>query len=528
LEVKRGLNYYLINFRIMPYTPTLGTRPEDLSPNAFQPTGNFGFASQEEVYTLYDRPIPEQTWLFQRHAKYTGFATMLRLMGFGMGSSTPTVGHFEKPWIHDLLHVGAVVTPAVDPGDSAVISIDASAHYDASVTVGGNARQATYPIVGDVIELDNRVQVYVAAKDISVTPNQLTLTPLKATDDISGTAIEADDKFAILYNLHAESSGLPAGRVPRIVKYTNTFGVIKHSFGSSGFELTNSVYHETVPGQPGSAGEPVMVMIKDDEIVRYEMAKSGLLLHGRTADNLTATGAATESGIDMPITSTEGFIDFAVTSGTVDTYTVGSYALADFNVASQIYLDERSTASNDILGWLGGDIFVEIEDELIDVLDQNPIYAVDRLINGYADYMNSQYHQSLTREQADAAIAFGYTALRKNGFMFHFKRLSEFNDKRRAGADAYNYSNWAIWQPVSWTTDALSGNNRATVGYEYKQLGNYSRENVFGSLPGAGVGGDNTPFGKAVSQYDTQRYFLISHCAFHGAVGNGLVVQNPA
>ena len=76
--------------------------------------------------------------------------------------------------------------------------------------------------------------------------------------------------------------------------------------------------------------------------------------------------------------------------------------------------------------------------------------------------------------------------------------------------------------------DRLSNSNRPTIGYEYKGLGPYSRDNVFGSLAGAGVGGDNTPFGKAVTEYDTMRYFLMSHCGFHGAVANQMVVQQPA
>jgi hypothetical protein len=464
-------------------------------------------------------------WLFSRHANYVGFAAMLRMMGFATGASNPTVGHFEDPWNHDLLHVGSVVTPAANPGESAVVAIDASAHYNTGVTVGGAARQATYPVVGDVIELANRVQVQVTAKDTSVTPNQVTLTPLKAADDITGE-VAADDKFAIITNLHAETSGLPAGRAPRIMKYTNTFGLVKHSFGASGFELTNAVYHETVAGQPGSAGESIYVKIKTDELVRYEHSKSNLLLLGQQADNLTDT--STESGLDMPVYGTEGFVEFASTSGTPDAYTVGSYDITDFDTIANILLDERSAAQNDVMGWLGPDLFTEIENSFTTTLEQNPMYAVDRIVDGYANYANQMYQQGLTSDPSDATLSFGYSAIRKNGFIFHLKRLSEFNDIRRAGASAYSYRNWGIWYPMSWTTDTLSGAQRPTVGYEYKQLGNYSRENVFGQLAGAGVGGSNTPFGPAVTEFDSMRYFLMSHLAFHGAIGNALVVQQPA
>lgn len=509
----------------MPYTPTLGTRPADLGVNAFQPVGASGIVSEEEVYTLYQRPIPEQMWLFERHANYVGFATLLRMMGFGMMTSTPTVGHFENPWQHDLLHIGTVTTDATAAGESATCTLHADSHYDTGATVSTAARRATYPVVGDVIELFNGVQCYVASKTTSTTTHSVVLTPLKSTDDITGV-IQAGDKFGIIYNLHAEASALPNGRAPRIVKYTNTLGVIKHTFGATGHELTNSVYHELIPGQSGTAGQSIEVKIKADEIIRYEHAKSGLLLFGQQVTNLSTTNNLL--GIDIPITGTEGFINFANTAGTSDTYTVGSYELADFDTAASILLNERSAAQNDIMGWLGPDIFTEVENSFTNALVNNLIYTVDRIVPGYSDYMNQQYHQGLTQNSTDAVLSFGYTAVRKNGFLFHLKRLSEFNDIRRLGGSDYDYRNWALWYPLSWTRDSLSGANRPSVGYEYKGLGRYTRENLFGSLPGAGVGADNSPYGKAVNAYDAIQHYLISHIGFHGAVGNSIVVQKPA
>lgn len=510
----------------MPYNPAGGPRPEDLSPNAFQPIGVNGQASQAELYTIYDRPLPEQTDLFARHARNMPFGTMLRLMGFGRPSKTPTIGHYEEPWIHDLLEIGAVVTPAAAPGDSAVVSIASGAHYNTGVTVGGNARQATYPLVGDVVELPgSRIQAQITAKDTSLIPNRVTLTPLKAADDLTGE-LAAEDSLAILYNLHAEASGLPPGRAPRVMKYTNSFGLVKHSFGATGFELTNAVYHETVAGRPDSAGDSIYAMIQNHELVRFEQSKSGLLMFGQQADNIIS--ASTELAFDVPVDSTEGFIDFAVTSGTVDTYTVNSYALDDFNVVANTLLNERAAATNDVCGYIGPDLFTEIEDAFTQVLVSNLVHTVDRLVPGYESYLNDQYAQGLTSEPSDAMLSFGYNAVRKNGFLFHLKRLDDFADIRRAGADGYGYPNWAIWHPMSWSTDALSGNSRPTIGYEWKQLNDYSRENVFGHLAGAGVGGDNTPYGPAVNQFDSMKYFLMAHLAFHGATGNQLVVQNPA
>ena len=514
----------------MPYSSVdgngvVGARPEDLQPNAFSPVATNGIVNQEEFLTVYQRPIPERMDLFARHANYVGFATLLSMMnGAGRMCSQPTTGHYEAPWIIDQVEVGSVVTPAASAGDDAVIALSTNSHYNTGVTVGGNARRGTYPVVGDVVELHDRTQARVTAKNTSVIPHQITLTPLKAADTLAGK-ITAADKYGILYNIHAEASGLPAGRAPRVMKYTNELAVIKHSFGSTGFELTNSVYHETIAGRPETAGQAIEVKIKADELVRYERSKSNLLLLGQTADNLTDT--ATEMGFDVPIASSEGFVPFAISGGTIDNYTAGSYDITDYDTVANILLDERSAAQNDVIGWLGPDLFTEIENSFTSTLQQNLIGTVDRIVDGYANYMNTQYHQQVTASATDATLSFGYSAIRKNGFIFHMKRLSEFADIRGVGSSDYSYRNYALWHPISYTKDMLSGSNRATIGYEYKGLGNYSRENIFGSLPGAGVGGSNTPYGAPVTQYDSIRHFLMSHLGFHGAVANAVVVQRP-
>jgi len=502
----------------MPYDPAV-TPSSPLRPGSFQPVATDGIASEAELYTIFQRPYPEQLDLFARHMNYVGFATMLRTMGFTRMISTPSTGHFEEDWLHELITVGSVVTPAVGAGDDAVIALDANDHYDTGV--GGE--QATYPVVGDIIELPDRTQAQVAAKDTSVTPHQVTLRPITTTGDLSGIA--PTDQYGIVYNLWAEASGLPNGRVPRVFKYTNTLGVVKHAFGATGFELTNSVRHEVIPGQPGSAGQSQYVKIKRDDLIRFEHSKSGMLVFGQQPDNLTDSNTAL--GFDVSISGTEGFVQFARTAGNQDTYTAGSYDVTNFDTVSSILLDERSAATNDVIGWLGPDIWTEIENSFTNTLTQNLIYTVDRLVDGYRGYMTQQYHQNLTQDNADATLSFGYTAIRKNGFVYHMKRLSEFNDTRRLGGSSYSYRGWAIWHPLSWSTDRISGANRPTIGYEYKGLGNYSRESIFGHLNGAGVGGDNTPYGMAVTEYDTMRYFLISHCGFHGATANAIVVQRP-
>lgn len=502
--------------------------PSDLAPNNWVPVGN-GYVSQVESYTDYERPIPQRTDLFARHVNYVGFATMLSSMGFTYGCATPTIGHYEEPWIEDVIKVKSIITASSGAGTNVVIELDDSNMYNSGVTVSGVARKGSYPQKGDTFELYDRTKVYVVSKDVTTDPHRITIRPVKAAVDLAGK-ITVGDEYGIGEPLFAENTGLPSGRQPRIMKYANEFSLLKSATKATGFELTNAIYHETIPGDAGSVGGSIYIKVKYDEMRRHEKNKGHALLFGQTIDNITDT--ATESGVDTPVISTEGFVEFALTSGAIDEYTVGSLALDDLYVVSNVYYDERvlPIGSPDVMAWTGPEYGQEMEQTFTQTLVQNPIYTVDRIIEGYGGYLKSQsYAESLDHKETDATLSFGYSAVQVNGIIFHFKRLDELGDTRRFGGYGYPYRNYAMYTPLMWKEDLLTpGRKRATVGYEYKQLGPYSRENVVGTLAGAGVGGSNTPYGPAVNEYDSMKGFMLSHIAGHFAVGNAIVTQRPS
>jgi hypothetical protein len=108
------------------------------------------------------------------------------------------------------------------------------------------------------------------------------------------------------------------------------------------------------------------------------------------------------------------------------------------------------------------------------------------------------------------------------------KRLDEFHDIQGGGHTSYKYRNYRIAIPAGFANNIRTNTSRPMVGYEYKQSGNYSREDVWGDFSGAGVGGNNTPYGRAVNEVDSYKRFMISHIAGHWACGNSIVMQIPA
>lgn len=506
----------------MGYTPSTGARPRDLAPEGYSPAGN-GLASQEEMYTLYSRPIPERTVLFERHVGYLGFASMLSAMNAAFGTATPTVGHYESAWINDTIKIGSIVTASTGAGTNVIVALHADSMYNTNVTASGAAVQASYPVQWDIIELYDGTQAQIISKNVSVNPHRLTLRPLVAATDLAGL-IAANDEYGIITNAHGEGTGLPRGRAPRFIKYTNQMTIVKHSFGSTGSELTNAIYHETIAGDPSSAGKSIYTKISVDEVKRYEMSRSNALLFGQVGDNITVVSPTT--GLDTPVNTTEGYIPFAVTNGTTDQYTVGSYALADFDLISNTYYNERVATNPDLICFDGPDIALETENLFTNTLVNNLLPFVDRIMPGYSSALNS-YHESLDSKPTDATVAFGYSCIQKGGFVFHLKRLSEFNDVKVVGSTNYKYRNYRVVSPYGMTMERNTKKMRANVGYEYKELDGYSRENVFGENPGAGVGG-NTRYGRAVNEYDYLQNFLMCEIAGHFAVANAIVVQQPA
>lgn len=512
----------------MAYTPVTGPRPEDIKPNAFGSAGNV--VGNVEVQSLYTRPIPERTWTLERHVGYLGFCASLDMNGFVDGTDTPTVGHYEAPWREDIVKVGSITTPSGGAGTPVIFELHADCMYDPGTTSGGSSIQASFPLQNDVLELFDGTRVQITLKDASVNPHRLTVEPLDSTIDLAGK-ITANDEYGVSDNAHFEGDGLPKGRAPRFIKYTNDFQIVKNTYSMTGSEMTNAIYNETVPGDESSARKSVYRRLKNDTVYHYEAAKGHALLFGKQGDG-NISKLVTNTNIDTPLKTTEGLIPFGVTNGYVDPYTPGLYALADLYAITDSFYDERVATVDMLCSLDGPDISSETEQAFTNVFVNNLEPYIDRFMNGYGGYRKSQlvsqgYYEGIDSKEYEMSAAFGFNAATVNGFTFSFKRLDELGDIKRQGSSSYKYRGYRIVYPFAWNTDARSGNRRATVGYEYKKSGEYSRLNVVGSLSGAMVGGDNTPFGPAVNEFDSHTGFIGSEMAGHWALGNGIVIQRP-
>lgn len=502
----------------MAYDPVINpaNRPRDLSPEGFSGVG--GSIQSQAVISLYDIYKPYQLMnVFERHANYKpGFRLMLKTMGFNKGAQNPSVGHYEYPWATDLITIGSIVSASAGAGNSMIVSLAAGNMFDPGVTVGGSARKASIIRKGDLIKFLDGKKAYVVAKDTTTDPHRITIRPVKAADDLDNS-VNVGESYFIADNAWAEGSGLPSGMLTRVIKYTNNFQISKERCGATGSEMTNQTYFHPLRNKPGS----FYLKTEYDTYRRFERKCDKLLLWGSNIDNITMY--VPELEFDVPVKGTEGLIEFIETNSLVDTYTVGAYALDDFDELGNYYEDER-IGSRQLIMWLGSGLYTEIENVLLQLFNNDmDVFTLRELIGMAADSPDDMQKN----DSSDIGVNIGFKGLRKNGYTFALKLLSEFNHPKEAGADGYDYKSRGVIMPLGYTKDKSTGDPRASVGYEYKKLNGYSREEIIASLNGVGVGG-NTMYGTATSESDIRTLAFLTEMAFHATCANHVVMQKPA
>lgn len=503
----------------MPYNPVPlpASGHQDLGVNAYGTVG--GGTLTQKIFSQYDLYKPnELLQVFERHGYKPSFRLMLRAMGFTRGTAKPTTGHYEYPWRKNTIKFGAIITPSAGAGTNVVVELDPASMFNTGATVSGVASQGSYPVVRDILHFRDGRQGQIIAKDTSVNPHRLTIRPLQAATDLATSIVVGEDYF-VATAAFAEGSNLPSGRVPRILKYTNDFQITKAAAAVTGSELTNQTYFDPVPNMPGS----YFLKVSDLCIYYFEEYYDGGLMWGQTINNITEFNPVI--GHDLDVKGTEGLIEFATTNGFTDTYTVGAYALSDFTTVSN-YLERERVNWRELLCLQGCDIRNEIEEVIGGVLDGDLAALLTKKWL-YGDMVGEGFSENFMSddqpyEPGDYALNISFRAVKKGGFNYGFFTMNAFNEAMGAGAVGYDYPNWQVMIPVGYMAEKSTGTNKPTVGYEYKELNGYSREQIAVKLEGAGTGEP------VVTPYDIRQIGMIGEFAFHATCGNCIVIQRPA
>lgn len=494
-------------------TPTVGT------------TGG-GYAQENVVNNLFDRnPFAILTDIHYRHVKVSDFRLTLKAFGMSRGVDAPTTGHYETDWDRGLVKLSAINTAPGGAGQNMVATLHTDSMYNAGATVGGAAQQSSEVQAGDIImSPTSRKMARVASKDTTFTPHRITLRPLDSAVNID-LAFVANGAYAVVGSAFGEGSGLPFGRIRRVTKYTNNFQLIKVSSGSTGSEMSNSLFvNFTIDPLDGKS---VFGVMNDVMWSEYERQSALVLLNGQPINNITDTVA--EVNTDSTVKGTQGMIEWISGNGHTHIIVPATYALADFDNIGRTLFHERAGFTQ-VLTLDGYDIFTVTENLL---LNQSGTDLTDKFVERAALQFKGEYvypEDIQMFKEKDFDFYVGFKALRKSGIDYMFKQLMEFSDINGLAATTYNsvYTNSRLVLPMGEVKDMKSGRKGFMAGYEYKARNSYSRETRVDIFAGAGATGSAPGVPRnAVDQYDRVRGSIISEIAFHGACPNKTIWQRP-
>lgn len=504
------------------YSPNSPSRVDstDLLPN-------WGaIASSEAVLSLYDLYTPAaMTNYFVRHGSRPSYKMKLKALGFSRGFSTPTVAHYEKSWRTNLTRFSAVVTPSAGVNTPVVLTIDPT-----TTRVDGAGRRLHPLIKGQILEAPiSRVQAIVDNIVPSGGNINVTLRPLSITTDLA-THFVINTDYASPTRQDTEGSGLPASRIGFFYRYSNTSQIIKSAQLASGTEHTNEAYfsveHISVPDGNGSFKRGALCVDFDKDMLDdYERNVSGALLFGKQT---TATIANSDTGLGYAtnVKTTEGLIEWVSNHGYTDTYTPTTYALQDFNNLA-VLMEQEWTTTREFTMWTGQLLHNEIEDMLKAAF--NTVHSSDIYFDlGYKGRVGDGDTMPLERAD-DYGVRVGFQRLGKAGFDWNLATMHEFNHGQGFGSAGYNYNQMAVILPTGKlrNTQSDGSGNLPFIGYRYKEMGSYKRENIVGYFGGAGSEGING-VRYASNQYDVAQSYIITEIAAHHACPNTTVIQRPA
>lgn len=377
-------------------------------------------------------------FLFRKYGKQ-GFTAFQFLQS--LGNVTPVAQenfyHFEENWIASSFTTtggsgaaGASVNLTVSPA-----YIDASGNY--------------YPRLNDILMFTNGVKAQVIADNGS---GVLTVRPLKSAQAIS---VADGEQIIIPTNSFGEGTGQPDGRVSDVFRYDFNMQIIKETIDTTGTELTNQMWVNTIDGTTINAWFDKAKSIDLD--YRMALAIDGMLLYGTKADNTGILGS-----------TSEGLVDAVTTQGGNGTYTPGLFSIAQFDQMNR-YLDKQQ-AHNEYTGLLGYQAFQDVENALSNVFTQNPIIFA----GGNGKTLGQMMYGDMASKIGES-VDIGFRSITKTDRTFHLLKLAQLSNPQLYGATGFNEASRMIFVPLDKPTQPKGG-QVPRLGVRYKQLGGYSRK----------------------------------------------------
>lgn len=427
-------------------------------------------------------------------------------------SDSPFTGHWEKPIMKRLVHVGSIA--AGTQTKEAVITLDASDMFPLDNGLNRTSNRSAVRVKDTLdIGIANR-KFLVVAKNSAVNPNTITIHSNDGSNPMD--VISAGSVLNIFGNVSAEATGQNASLLPLKYKYQNTFWITKDTDTVSGSNLTTKVGFNVVP----NSSKLYLEGIEDMED-RARLEKGQVWMFGSKATSWTEFSDPANDTFDIP--GTEGLYDAVFNSGYNMFYDPNDFGKEDLRELTNYYQTINLTTT-DILLLQGMRAKQTLEDSVRDLLNYNWVIGV-----------SDQYIMKNKPEQWGAGLGkdynpegmflnMGINGFVVDGYTFMQKASPEFNNAYGAGAVG-DYIDTMIAAPIG---NARNADNTPYTGYEYRGTDGYNRENEVWIKAGAGNRGIFTKgdFIKT-SQYDAANFYIRSEFAPHFSLLNQFALIRP-
>lgn len=474
------------------------------SPTAIQAVASEG------IFTAFQlaQGIPQvRRQLMVRHNMVKNFYSTLRELGLGSPLQGPEFFHYEEDWIVNNFLVGSVVTPSSGPGTNVIIALDVTSMYTTTIPGAGVVR-FSYPAQWDVVQLHDGSNGTIIFKDTTTNPHRLTVRPFDVTQDLAST-LTAGERYFLPTNGFGEGTYGAASKIPRVYKWTNNTQIIKSNFSETGSSMTNKLPFRNIKGMDGSLmilGGEATELLQQDRI-------SGALFFGKQADNITVTSDAT--GMTVPVKYTQGLDDFIEEEGNLLSYPNSGFDLESFDAMGEIFNRERIGTKN-ILMPMAYNLHAQINTLLKDYMDYT---CFEYAMQGGSPFKSDIFSNT---EGKDFFLWLDFQGVRKNGYNYLIKHQAELDSVMGAGTPGYKWSRTGYAIPVEAFKNADGSNGLIpSIGYRFKSLNGYSRENIINYTGGAGT------YNKATSTLDAMSMDLLWEGGGEFGLGNQMIKIYP-
>lgn len=442
-----------------------------------------------DIVSGFDIYKPEKlNQLFNRYGDQgASYFQLVRSMGFEKEVSLDTYGHYEENRIHETVKVRTGVGQPAQGADITFVI-----HTDSM-----DANNNFYLRKWDIILFKNEVTGSVTTINVG-TPADPTITCKLNDNTEQFPALTGGEELVIFTNAFSEGSGQPTGAIRGTWEYTNDAQIIKETIGVTGSEMTNQTWFDVT-----SAGTKIPAYYFLGQVdIDYRMALriDGALLWGKRSVN---TGLI-DSVTGRRIKTTEGLIPYIRRVGNEQTYTSGSFQVAEFDEMDRTL--DREHAGNYVLGMLGIQLHQDIENSLVSYFANTNIQFARQTTNEVLFNNN---------ESLGASVNFKY--LVKSERTFLLKRMGVLSNPKLYGVAGYEGPKLGVFMPINKKKDPVSGNMVESIGVRYKGLGKYSRRMEVWQVGGAGEG-------IKVTDIDERNTYQRTHMGAHFRGGNQFVL----